>query len=72
MTEHTPFIDYENLPAPSEGFVMTQFHPWERNHIRPSRSEGYCSPQVSRDAQEILEAGLRAADSGQTQTLPLR
>ena len=25
MTEHTPFIDYENLPAPSEGFVMTQF-----------------------------------------------
>lgn len=33
--------------------------------------EGFCSPQVSRDAQEILEAGLRAADSGQTQTLPL-
>ncbi len=33
--------------------------------------EGFCSPQVSRDAQAILEAGLRAADSGQTQTLPL-
>ena len=25
MTEHTPFIDVENLPAPSEGFLMTQF-----------------------------------------------
>ena len=33
--------------------------------------EGICAPQVSRDAQEILEAGLRAADTGQTQTLPL-
>lgn len=33
--------------------------------------EGICAPGVSRDAQEILEAGLRAADSGQTQTLPL-
>ncbi len=31
--------------------------------------EGFCSPQVSRDAQEILEAGLRASDTGQTQTL---
>ncbi|HEV2472883.1 MAG TPA: Gfo/Idh/MocA family oxidoreductase, partial [Chthonomonadales bacterium] len=28
--------------------------------------EGFCSPLVSRNAQEILEAGLRAADSGQT------
>jgi hypothetical protein len=26
--------------------------------------EGFCSPEVSRDAQEILELGLRAADSG--------
>jgi predicted dehydrogenase len=34
--------------------------------------EGYCSPQVSLIAQEILEAGLRSADSGQTQTLPLK
>ena len=25
MTEHTPYIDYENLPAPSEGFVVTVF-----------------------------------------------
>src|ERR1044072_471401 len=25
MTDDTPFIDYENLPAPSEGFLMTQF-----------------------------------------------
>ena len=33
--------------------------------------EGYCSPLVSRNAQEILEAGLRAADSGITQTVPL-
>ncbi len=33
--------------------------------------EGFCSPEVSRDAQMILEAGLRAADTGRTQTLPL-
>ena len=33
--------------------------------------EGFCSPFVSRNAQEILEAGLRAANTGQTQTLPL-
>ena len=32
---------------------------------------GFCSMEVSRDAQEILEAGKRAADSGQTQNLPL-
>ena len=25
MTEHTPFIDYEHLPAPREGFLVTQF-----------------------------------------------
>ena len=25
MTEHTPYIDYQNLPAPSEGFLVTQF-----------------------------------------------
>jgi len=32
--------------------------------------EGLCSPKVSRDAQEILQAGLRSADSGTTITLP--
>ena len=32
---------------------------------------GVCSPTVSRNAQEILEAGLRAANTGLTQTLPL-
>ena len=32
---------------------------------------GVCAPEVSRDAQEILEAGLRAADTGRAQTLPL-
>lgn len=33
--------------------------------------EGFCSPKVSRNAQEILEAGLRSADTGETQKLPL-
>jgi predicted dehydrogenase len=33
--------------------------------------EGFCSAKVSRDAQEILEAGLRSADSGQFVTLPV-
>ena len=33
--------------------------------------EGVCAPEVSLIGQEILEAGLRAADGGQTQSLPL-
>lgn len=33
--------------------------------------EGFCSPTVSRNAQEILEAGLISADTGQTITLPV-
>jgi len=33
--------------------------------------EGICSASVSRDAQEILEGGLRAADSGRSQSLPV-
>ncbi len=35
------------------------------------KPEGFCSMEVSRDAQEILEAGKRAADTGMTQQLPL-
>lgn len=34
-------------------------------------AEGFCSMEVSRNAQEILEAGKRAADSGRTMNLPL-
>jgi predicted dehydrogenase len=33
--------------------------------------QGYCSPKVSRDAQEILEAGLRSADRGQFVRIPI-
>ena len=25
VSEHTPFIDFENLPAPNEGFLVTHF-----------------------------------------------
>ena len=25
VTEHTPYIDFDNLPAPSEGFLVTLF-----------------------------------------------
>ena len=25
MPDHTPYIDFENLPAPSEGFLVTLF-----------------------------------------------
>lgn len=32
--------------------------------------QGFCAASVSRDAQEILEAGKRAADTGMTVTLP--
>jgi predicted dehydrogenase len=35
------------------------------------RIEGFCSMEVSRDAQEILEAGKRAADTGATLSLPI-
>lgn len=31
--------------------------------------EGFCSPSVSRNAQEILELGLRSANTGATQTV---
>ncbi|MDQ2732103.1 MAG: Gfo/Idh/MocA family oxidoreductase, partial [Armatimonadota bacterium] len=33
--------------------------------------EGLCSPEVSRNAQEILEAGLISADTGRTVKLPI-
>lgn len=33
--------------------------------------EGFCAAQVSRDAQEILEAGLRSSNTGQAMTIPL-
>jgi len=33
--------------------------------------EGFCAPDVSRNAQEILEAGLRSSDTGRTLALPL-
>jgi hypothetical protein len=35
--EHVPFIDYENLPAPSEGIVVTQFITCEAS-LGPARS----------------------------------
>lgn len=34
--------------------------------------EGFCSPEASLTAQTILEAGLRAANTGQTQTMPIQ
>lgn len=33
--------------------------------------EGFCAAKVSRDAQEILQAGLISSDTGQTLTLPI-
>jgi len=33
--------------------------------------EGFCSMEISRNAQEILEAGKRSADTGQTLALPI-
>ena len=33
--------------------------------------EGYCNAQVSRDAQEILEAGLRSSNKGRAIDLPM-
>ena len=33
--------------------------------------EGICSPEVGRDAQEILEAGLLSATHGEAISLPL-
>ncbi|MGQ9629184.1 MAG: hypothetical protein ACUVXI_02580 [bacterium] len=32
--------------------------------------EGPCSAEISRDAQEILEAGLRSAERGKAVELP--
>ena len=38
MTEHTPYIDFENLPAPSQGFLVTHFITFTRSgaHTEPS------------------------------------
>ena len=55
------------LAAPRRSAPEYLLHCLETNHP----VEGLCSPKVSRDAQEILEAGLRSADMGQTITLPL-
>jgi hypothetical protein len=49
VSEHTPFIDFANLPAPSEGFLVTQFIT-VRN---VARSRAFCSDVLG--GQVVLE-----------------
>jgi len=63
----TETITPADLAAPYRSGPEYLLHCLETN----APIEGFCSPKVSRDTQEILEAGLRSADTGQTQTLPL-
>ena len=65
--QETQTITPPDMAAPRRSGPEYLLHCIETN----TAIEGFCSPKVSRDAQEILEAGLRSADSGQTQTLPL-
>jgi hypothetical protein len=37
VSEHTPAIDFEHLPAPSEGFLVTHFITYETS-LGPARS----------------------------------
>jgi predicted dehydrogenase len=56
-------------PLPDEQRSATAYFLSRIAHGLPV--EGLCSAQVSRDAQEILEAGLRAATEGSAVSLPL-
>ncbi|HXF62907.1 MAG TPA: Gfo/Idh/MocA family oxidoreductase [Caldilineaceae bacterium] len=69
-TEEQPDgIELEVPPAPPEFQSATAYF---LSHIeRGLPVEGLCSPEVSRDAQEILEAGLVSAASGEAVSLPL-
>ncbi|MFM7322581.1 MAG: Gfo/Idh/MocA family protein [Armatimonadota bacterium] len=60
-------IDPRAPEAPNRNAPEHMIHCLEHG-IEPS---GVCSAVVSRNAQEILEAGLRAADSGCKQTVPV-
>ncbi|MCC9077217.1 Gfo/Idh/MocA family oxidoreductase [Litorilinea aerophila] len=67
--EHEDGVEIEVPPSPEELRNATAYFLHCIRHDRPI--EGLCSPEVSRDAQEILEAGLLSASSGEAVSLPL-
>ena len=67
--EHEDGIEVDVPPSPPEKSNGTAYFLHCIANDLPI--EGMCSAEVSRDAQEILEAGLRSAASGQAMSLPL-
>ncbi|HEY0073932.1 MAG TPA: Gfo/Idh/MocA family oxidoreductase [Abditibacteriaceae bacterium] len=65
--DKTEEITPREMTSPKRNGPEYLIHCIENN----TQPEGFCSMHVSRDAQEILEAGKRAADTGQTMNLPL-
>lgn len=59
------------LPPPTEAPCRNAAEYFLHCLKRQEPITGFCSPQVSRDTQKILEAGLRASDTRQTIMLPL-
>jgi predicted dehydrogenase len=59
----------EAPPAPEEQRSATAY--FLSRIVQGAPVEGMCSAEISRDAQEILEAGLLSAASGEAVSLPL-
>lgn len=67
--EHEDGIEVAVDPLPEDQRNATNYFLSRISQRLPI--EGLCSGEVSRDAQEILEAGLLSASEGQTISLPL-
>jgi predicted dehydrogenase len=67
--EHEDGIEVPVDPLPSELSSATNYFLHCIHHGKPV--EGLCSAEVSRDAQEILEAGILSATQGEAISLPL-
>lgn len=65
--EEPKVIDPEPLPKSKRNAAEYLIHCLETDEP----IEGLCCPKVSRDAQEILEAGLVSSDSGKAVNLPM-
>jgi predicted dehydrogenase len=67
--EHEDGIEVQVDPLPEDRNNATNYFLSRISQGLPV--EGLCSAEVSRDAQEILEAGLLSAHEGKTMSLPL-
>jgi predicted dehydrogenase len=70
-THDQPDGEWVDVPEPAEG-ARTATDYFLSRIILDEPVEGLCSAGISRDAQEILEAGLISARTGAQVSLPLR